>query len=102
MGVTSIRAPRAGRVRSLPELLQRRTDAQPDDRAYTFLEDGEREGELLTWSDLLCRALEVASAVADCAPRGSRVLILCPPGLEFLPAFFGTLAAGSILSLIHI
>ena len=96
MGVTSIRAPRAGRVRSLPELLRRRADAQPDDRAYTFLEDGEREGELLTWSDLLCRALGVASAVADCAPRGSRVLILCPPGLEFLPAFFGTLAAGSI------
>jgi acyl-CoA synthetase (AMP-forming)/AMP-acid ligase II len=99
MGVSAIRAPRAGRVRSLPELLRRRVDAQPDNRAYTFLDDGEREGSMLSWSDLLLAAEAIAARIAphiqSDVPR-SRVLILCPPGLEFVPAFFGTLAAGAI------
>jgi acyl-CoA synthetase (AMP-forming)/AMP-acid ligase II len=96
MGVTPIRAPRAGRVRSLPELLQQRAKMQPDDRAYTFLEDGERESAALTWNELLCRCQAIAGKIAPHLSPQSRVLILCPPGLEFVPAFFGTLAAGAI------
>jgi len=96
MGVTAIHAPRAGRVRSLPELLRQRADAQPDDRAYTFLDDGEQDGSMLSWGDLLFRSQAIAARVACHAAPRSRVLILCPPGLEFVPAFFGALSAGAI------
>ena len=96
MGVSAIRAPRVGRVRSLLELLRGRADAQPADLAYTFLEDGERDGARLTWGELETRARGLASAVGACTSPGSRVLILCPPGLDFVPAFFGTLGAGAV------
>jgi acyl-CoA synthetase (AMP-forming)/AMP-acid ligase II len=96
MGPTVIPAPRAGKVRSLPELLRRRAEAQPDERAYTFLEDGERQGAQLTWGTLERRSRAVASEVAAHASSGSRALILCPPGLDVIPAFFGALGAGAI------
>jgi acyl-CoA synthetase (AMP-forming)/AMP-acid ligase II len=96
MGVTAIKAPGIGRVRSLPELLERRAHVAADQRAYTFLEDGEREGDVLTWGELARRSAGVASAIAGCAAPGARALILCPPGLDFVPAFFGSLAAATI------
>jgi acyl-CoA synthetase (AMP-forming)/AMP-acid ligase II len=83
-------------VRSLPELLARRADAQPDEPAYTFLEDGEREGDSLTWQAIERRSRAISTAVAGRAPAGARVLIMCPPGLDFVPAFFGVLGAGTI------
>src|SRR4051795_1388687 len=92
----TVRAPRAGGVSSLVDLLARRADAQPDDRAYTFLEDGEREGATLTWADVVRRADAVAAEIRPRTTAGSRVLILCPPGLDFVPAFFGALMAGAI------
>ena len=80
-------------MRMMPELLRDRAQAEPDARAYTFLDDGEREGACLTWGELDRRASAVAAAVTGAATSGSRALILCPPGLAFIPAFFGVLRA---------
>ena len=80
-------------MRVMPELLRDRAQADPDARAYTFLDDGEREGASLTWGELDRRASAIAAAVTDVATSGSRALILCPPGLSFIPAFFGVLRA---------
>jgi acyl-CoA synthetase (AMP-forming)/AMP-acid ligase II len=80
-------------MRLMPELLRDRAQADPDARAYTFLDDGEREGACLTWGDLDRRASALAAAVTGAATSGSRALILCPPGLAFIPAFFGVLRA---------
>lgn len=80
-------------MRVMPELLRDRAQADPDARAYTFLDDGEREGASLTWGELDRRASAIAAAVTDVATSGSRALILCPPGLGFIPAFFGVLRA---------
>lgn len=91
-----LEAPRIGRVRSLIELLGKRAAVQPTDRAYTFLEDGEREGDRMTWGELEGRARALAHVVSSHAPGGSRVLIMCPPGLDFITAFFATLGAGAI------
>ena len=49
---SSVSAPGVGHVRSIPELLRGRAAADPDGRAYTFLEDGERPGDCLTWGEL--------------------------------------------------
>jgi acyl-CoA synthetase (AMP-forming)/AMP-acid ligase II len=83
-------------MRVMHELLRDRAQADPDARAYTFLDDGEREGAQMTWGELDRRASAVAAAVADVATLGSRALILCPPGLAFIPAFFGVLRARTI------
>lgn len=78
---------------SLVDRLRGRADVQPDDRAYTFLENGEREGATLTWGGLERRSRAIAAAIHALAPAGARALLLCPPGLDFVPAFFGALFA---------
>ncbi len=83
-------------MRLMPEVLRERAQADPDSRAYTFLDDGEGEGAQLTWGELDRRASALASAIAASAAPGARTLILCPPGLAFIPAFFGALRAGAI------
>jgi acyl-CoA synthetase (AMP-forming)/AMP-acid ligase II len=82
------------RPRSFAELLERRAGDAPDEVAYTFLEDGDADGARLTWGDLERRARLMASAIAGRVRPGDRALMLCPPGLDFIPAFFGCLAAG--------
>jgi acyl-CoA synthetase (AMP-forming)/AMP-acid ligase II len=83
-------------MRLMPTVLRDRAQAEPDARAYTFLDDGEREGAQMTWGDLDSRASSLACAISAYAPPGARALILCPPGLSFIPAFFGALRAGAI------
>jgi len=61
--------------------------------AFTFLEDGEREGAQLSWSSLDRHSGAVASAVREHVDRGARVLLLFPSGLAFVPALFGAFRA---------
>ena len=83
-------------MRLMSTVLRDRAQSEPDARAYTFLDDGEREGAEMTWGDLDARASALACVISACAPPGARALILCPPGLSFIPAFFGALRAGAI------
>jgi len=83
-------------MRLMPERLRDRAQAAPDATAYTFLDDGEREGARLTWGELDRRASALAQAIAAAAAPGARALILCPPGLTFIPAFFAALRARAI------
>ena len=78
------------------DLLRARAAVQPFDRAYTFLDNGEEEGATITWSDLERRSRALGALIARRAEPGSRVLILCPPSLDFVPAFFGVLFAGCV------
>jgi acyl-CoA synthetase (AMP-forming)/AMP-acid ligase II len=78
---------------SLVELLRFRAAVQPDDRAYTFLRDGESEGTVLTYGDLDRRSRAIAADLQDRVPPGARALLLYPPGLDFIAAFFGCLYA---------
>ena len=81
---------------SMIDLLRARAEAQPADRAYTFLDNGEDEGDAITWGALDRRARAIGAVIAARVPAGSRVLILCPPSLGFVPAFFGVLYAGCV------
>src|SRR5262245_2172092 len=81
---------------SIGDIVAARAASQPDSLAYAFLESGEREEGRLTRRDLDRQSLAIAKAIASRVPRGSRVLLLFPPGLQFIPAFFGCLRAGSI------
>ncbi len=82
---------------SVSELLQRRAAERPDQPAYVFLpESGESRGAEITWTyaELDARARAVAAAVSRQAAPGDRAVLVFPPGLDFIAAYFGCLYAG--------
>jgi len=81
---------------SLVALLARRAQSQPDDRAYIFLSDRGDEEAVLTFRELHEAAQSLAAQLTGMSRPGERALLVFPPGLEFLVAFFGCLIAGVI------
>src|SRR4051794_11862974 len=81
---------------SLVELLVGRAGEHPDRLAYAFLADGESESARLPYRGLARRARAIAVRLAGSASPGDRALLLFPPGLDFISAFFGCLYAGVI------
>jgi acyl-CoA synthetase (AMP-forming)/AMP-acid ligase II len=78
------------------DLLNYRAQNQPDQTAYTFLQDGETEASRLTYKELDRQARAIACRLQSLDARGSRALLLYPPGLDFIAAFFGCLYAGVV------
>jgi acyl-CoA synthetase (AMP-forming)/AMP-acid ligase II len=91
MGISSL-----GQCSDLVELLRARAAHQPQQRAFTLLHNGEVELSTLSFRELDRRARAVAVALRSVCARGDRALLLYPPGLEFLGAFFGCLYAGVV------
>src|SRR5262245_21766011 len=83
-----------GHRSTLVDVARLRAQETPEAEVYTFLTDG--EGASLTCGELDRRARTIAVALRDAAARGDRVLLLYPPGLEFITGFFGCLYAGVI------
>ncbi len=79
---------------TLVEVLRLRSHYQPDQLAYTFLQDGETTEINLTYQELDCQARLIASLLQNQGLTGQRALLIYPPGLEFITAFFGCLYAG--------
>lgn len=82
--------------RSMVGLLCERAVTQPDDVAYVFLSDGEQPSASITWSALERRARAIGRALQSQVEPGARVLVMFPPSLDFVAAFFGVLFAGAI------
>jgi len=81
---------------TLVALLQARAAECPDDVAYKFLADGEVEAAQVTFAELERQARGIGAALAALEAAGERVLLLFPPGLEFIGAFLGCLYAGAV------
>jgi acyl-CoA synthetase (AMP-forming)/AMP-acid ligase II len=81
-------------IPTLNLILRRRAVEDQNRSAYAFLRDGEVEAERLTYGELDCRARAIAARLQAIASPGDRALLLYPPGLEFIAAFFGCLYAG--------
>ncbi|MDJ0658950.1 MAG: fatty acyl-AMP ligase [Crocosphaera sp.] len=77
-------------------LLRKRAIHQPQQIAYTFLENGETESIQLTYQDLDLEARNLGAKLQSLNLTGERALLLYPPGIEFISAFFGCLYAGVI------
>jgi acyl-CoA synthetase (AMP-forming)/AMP-acid ligase II len=84
-------APLAG---TMADLLRLRAQEHPGRPALTFLADGEKEDVRLTYGELDARARAIAAKLQGLAGKGDRALLLYPPGVEFVAAFFGCLYAG--------
>jgi acyl-CoA synthetase (AMP-forming)/AMP-acid ligase II/lauroyl/myristoyl acyltransferase/acyl carrier protein len=81
---------------TIVSLLQARAIEKPDQKIYTFLQDGKAPSTSLNYGELDIKARAIAAYLQSKAIPGARALLLYPPGLEFLSAFFGCLYAGII------
>lgn len=81
---------------TLVDLVRHRAEHQADDVAFTFLVDGEQEQVHLTNRELDQKARAIAAWLESRDLVGSRALLLYPPGLDFIVAFFGCLYAGVV------
>ncbi|HEX3925176.1 MAG TPA: amino acid adenylation domain-containing protein [Streptosporangiaceae bacterium] len=76
-------------------MLMARASRQPGQIAYTFIGDGQ-DDETITYAALDQRARSIAGQLSELRLRGQPVMLLYPPGMDYIAAFFGCLYAGAI------
>ena len=81
---------------SIIDVLRRRAERAPDDLAYTFLANGERQEAALTYGLLEEQARAIGALLASVNATRERVLVVYPPGLDYVAAFLGCLYAGAV------
>jgi 8-amino-7-oxononanoate synthase len=87
---------RTAGIATLVELLDHRAARQGDDLVFRFVSgDGTEEGAF-TFRALRARAQAIAAGLRAHADPGDRVVLLVPPGLDYVASFFGCLYAGTV------
>jgi 8-amino-7-oxononanoate synthase/acyl carrier protein len=88
-------APFSPPTTTLIDSLRYWTEQQPQEAAYIYT-DGEAAETSLTYEQFDRHARAIAARLVDLGMRGERALLLYPPGLEFITAWFGCLYAGVV------
>ncbi|HEV2105302.1 MAG TPA: AMP-binding protein, partial [Candidatus Eisenbacteria bacterium] len=83
-----------GAKASLVDVIRGRALEAPGEPAFTYLR-GEGVARTVSRGELDERARELAGRVQGAGAGGENVLLLCPPGLEYVVAFLGCLYAGA-------
>src|SRR6266545_3779307 len=94
--MTIVTSGRVGEFSTWIEVLRTRARESPAARAFTFLDDDGCGETHLTYGELDLRARAIAALLQVRGVRGERALLLYPPGLEYVAAFFGCLYAGAV------
>jgi acyl-CoA synthetase (AMP-forming)/AMP-acid ligase II/acyl carrier protein len=81
---------------TLVELLRLRANSKYNGANHIFSYDGESEEISWSYSDLDMRARSIAAFLQSRGLAGKHAVLLYPPGLEFVGAFFGCLYAGVV------
>ncbi|HEY0195194.1 MAG TPA: AMP-binding protein, partial [Kofleriaceae bacterium] len=81
---------------TLVDLLTARAAAHDGERLYTFLDERPEVERAFSYTELDREARRIATALRETAPAGARIVLLYPPGLEYIAAFFGCLYAGMV------
>lgn len=84
-------------VRSLIDILERWASQRGTRPLYTFLADSEGEIEITaTFAEVAGRARALGALLQERGFEGERVVLLFPPGLDFIQAFLGCLYGGAV------
>ncbi len=78
------------------DILRQRTQNQPEQKSYIFLQNSSTESGSLTYGELDRQARAITTSLQSLIAKGERALLLYPSGLEFITAFFGCLYAGVV------
>uniref|UniRef100_UPI003729C8C9 beta-ketoacyl synthase N-terminal-like domain-containing protein n=1 Tax=Yoonia sp. R2-816 TaxID=3342638 RepID=UPI003729C8C9 len=92
--VARLRAPR-----TLASLLRDRAENDGNRDGFTFYsyrKAGPPVEQRLSYAGLQQRAMAIAATVQAGCAAGDRVVILCPPGLDYIASFFGCQLAGVV------
>ena len=81
---------------NLVTLLRERASKQSNSPAFTLLSDGEEVGATLIYSEVDLQARAIAAALQRVGAYQEPVLLLYPPGMDFVASFFGCVYAGAI------
>lgn len=81
---------------SLVDLLRDRASRMEDRLAFSFLRGDGTEEMCFTYQGLHNRAMAIGGELQTLMSPGERALLLFPPGLDFIAAFFGCLYAGVV------
>lgn len=81
---------------SFVELLRTKAALHPHRVAYRFLQDGDSDELPITYEELDHAAREIAAHLQHMGMTGERALLMYPPGLDYIKAFYGCLYAGVI------
>src|SRR5688572_26815902 len=74
---------------TLIDLLRFRAETSPDRIVYRFLPGDNKAEQRITYRELDRRARALSVRVSQAAKRGDRALLLVPPGLDYVGAYFG-------------
>ncbi|MDR3109286.1 MAG: aminotransferase class I/II-fold pyridoxal phosphate-dependent enzyme [Planctomycetaceae bacterium] len=77
-------------------MLRYRCYAQPDDDAFVYLLNGIDDEATINYTELDRRARRIGAWLQERKMFGQRVLLLYPPGLDFIAAYFGCLYGGTV------
>lgn len=80
-------------IATLVDLARQRAADAVNQSAYVFLTDGESETTDITYGELDRRARAIAAWLQSLGAQGERAILLYPPGLDYIAAFFGCLYA---------
>ena len=83
-------------VANLVELLRWRAEVSPPGQGFQFLSGGTDDSEALSFAELDRRARAIGARLSRRIEPGERILLLYPPSLDYIEAFFGALYAGAI------
>jgi acyl-CoA synthetase (AMP-forming)/AMP-acid ligase II len=78
---------------TLAEMLEQRVGQHPERAAFVYEEESGHVNEF-TYAKLDGRARAIAAWLVARTEPGDRVLLVYPPGLEFIAAYFGCIYAG--------
>ena len=91
----------SGRPATLADVLSVQAKTRPNDIAIRFIEPrglslDDAVADSLTFSDLDRLAKRVASRLISLTDAGDRILLLCPPGFDYVAALFGCFYSGLV------
>lgn len=83
-------------IKNFVDIIRYRAVDNPDQIAFRYLTDEAIDEEILTYRQLDAQAIAIAGRLQSLGCFGERVLLMYPPGLRFISAFFGCLYAGAV------
>ena len=81
---------------TITDVLIQRADKEGQKPVYTFLNEDRNNAGTIRFEELFARAKALAARLQTEGFTGERIILLLPPGLEYLIAFYGCLLAGTV------
>ena len=83
-------------VRTLADIFLHRCQQPMEGIAYAFVRDTLELGGELSWSALRNRVAQLSAVLRHRTDPGARILLLYPPGLDIVVAFWACIHAGLV------